>query len=461
MAGGGGYNTGFLATPRAVVPTPVESLEEFRVATNNAGAEFTRSAGAEVQMVTKRGTNSWHGAGYWYHQNDELNANNWFRNNGFWYPTVAPIENPEWRDNRYGGKIGGPIWKNRTFFFLHEEERHFFTQAVFSRLVPTAALRAGILEFRDPATGNIVPFNLNAVPTVDPGAVAGDPNAGPTIPRSGLDLRFPCGSTGAAGLGVNVSPAIAATWNIMPLPNDFSGGDGLRTANFTAPEANTSNEHFAVLRLDHKINDKWDFMASYRYSVSAIQPPNTQEDISGTASGCKKGVVCALANRPLQPRYLVTGVTGRLTPNLVNEFHFDWLRHWWSWIAPGARIPVIDPSLSDTALQIWQESRVNGLVPINVDTQNARQRVWNGQDYTFNDNLSWIKGKHAWSFGGRAQLQHFLHVRDDKVVGGLTTPIYYVVRGGQFLDIGGIPITSDVRSSDRSTYRRAYISALG
>src|SRR5438874_2097576 len=82
MEGGGGYNTGFVATPRAVVPTPVESLEEFRVATNNAGAEFTRSAGAEVQMVTKRGTNSWHGAGYWYHQNDELNANNWFRNNG-------------------------------------------------------------------------------------------------------------------------------------------------------------------------------------------------------------------------------------------------------------------------------------------------------------------------------------------------------------------------------------------
>src|SRR5436189_260921 len=83
---------------------------------------------------------------------------NWFRNNGFGNGT--PIENPEWRDNRYGGKIGGPIWKNRTFFFLHEEERHFFTQAVFSRLVPTAALRAGILEFKD-ASGNIIPYNLN------------------------------------------------------------------------------------------------------------------------------------------------------------------------------------------------------------------------------------------------------------------------------------------------------------
>src|SRR5437660_320672 len=174
MEGGGGYNTGFVATPRAVVPTPVESLEEFRVQTNNAGVDFTRSLGAEVQMVTRRGSNDWHGAGYWYHQNDELNANNWFRNNGFGDSTSAPIENPEWRDNRYGGKIGGPIWKNRTFFFLHEEERHFFTQAAFSRLVPTAALRAGVLEFQDCAkgfdtggtglAGNSVAFNPNPNP---------------------------------------------------------------------------------------------------------------------------------------------------------------------------------------------------------------------------------------------------------------------------------------------------------
>ena len=192
MEGGGGYNTGFQATPRAVVPTPIESLEEFRVATNNTGTDFTRSAGAEVQMVTKRGTNDWHGAGYWYHQNDELNANDWFRNNGFGSGT--PIENPEWRDNRYGGKIGGPIWKNRTFFFLHEEERHFFTQAVFSRLSPTAALRAGIIEVSDGTA-----YNLNPTPTVDPGAFPGDPNTGKTIAPSGLNSSGNVCTVGSVG----------------------------------------------------------------------------------------------------------------------------------------------------------------------------------------------------------------------------------------------------------------------
>ena len=488
MEGGGGYNTGFVATPRAVVPTPVESLEEFRVATNNAGSDFTRSAGAEVQMVTKRGTNDWHGAGYWYHQNDELNANDWFRN-------FLGIPQPEWRDNRYGGKIGGPIWKNRTFFFLHEEERHFFTQAAFSRLVPTAALRAGVLEFQDCAKGfdtggtclggNIVAYNLN------PNAVTlgpGDPLAGQTVQPSGLDGGGNLCTVGSLGCNpldprqIGVSPAIAATWNTMPLPNDLSGGDGLRTANFTGPEANISNEHFAVLRLDHKISDKWDFMASYRYSTSAIQPPNIQEDISGIAPGCQKGVVCALASRPLQPRYLVTGVTGRVTPNLVNEFHFNWLRHWWSWIAPGAKMAVIPNSLSDTPLQIWRESRTDGMVPINVNTQQARERVWNGQDYTWSDNLTWIKGKHAFSFGGRAQIEHFLHVRDDKVTGGITTPLYFVAKGGNFNNIGGLGnfrppdcapadnttnppapaiTTNCLQSSEHTTWGRAYISALG
>jgi hypothetical protein len=455
MEGGGGYNTSFVATPRAVVPTPVESLEEFRVQTNNQNVTFSRSGGAEVQMVTRRGSNDWHGAAYWYHQNDELNSNSWFRN-------LLKQPNPEWRDNRYGGRLGGPIWKNRTFFFLHEEERHFFTTEDFSRLVPTAAMRAGILEFKDTA-GNIVAYNLNPVATVNPGASPSDPNAGKVSPSSGLDPR-----------GKGISPAILAEWNRMPLPNDFSGGDGLRTANFSAPAPHTTNEHFAVARLDHKISDKWDFMASYRYSVTDDIPATWQVDIGGVTSGCKKGVPCPTASHPLQPRYVVAGLTGRISPNLTNDFRFDWLRHWWEWTSTGIDTPVIPTSLSDTPLQIFRENRTFGLVPINVDTQRARKRDWNGRDYTFIDNLTWNRGKHVWTFGGRAQLQRLLHIRDDKVVGGLTRPVYYVVKGGDFSNIGGfapgvsIPptcsaslTTNCLKSSDGTNWKRAYISVLG
>jgi hypothetical protein len=495
MEGGGGYNTGFIANPRAAIPTPVESLEEFRVQTNNQGVDFTRSMGADVQMVTKRGGNAWHGAGYWYHQNDELNANDWFRNrlgpvgSRTCPPPVESCQNPELRDNRAGGKIGGPIWKDRTFFFLHEEERHFSTPAVFQRLVPSAALRVGILKFR--VAGTVQAFNLNPTPRIDVAACSSpcndnDPRIGTMIPTTGRDSVTGAACDVGSSLtcttpidprNLGLSPAIAAEWARMPLGNDFTAGDAaLRAPFFTGTTPFLQNEHFVALRLDHKINNKWDANGIFRYSTSSILSPNHQTDIGGIAPGCQLGAPCNLSNRPLQPRYFVAGLTGRLTPNLVNEFNFDWLRHWWSWIAPGAHIPVPGlntgtnctiagtPQLcSDTRLQIWSESRVNAMVPINVDTQQARERVWGGHDYTFIDNLSWIRGKHSWSFGGRVQLQHFLHVRDDKVVGGITTPLYYVARGGQFLDIS-IPsstIPRGVRSGDRTAYRRALISALG
>src|SRR5437667_947630 len=248
MEGGGGYNNGFVATPRAVVPTPVESLEEFRVQTNNAGTDFTRSSGAEVQMVTKRGGNDWHGAAYIYHQNDELNANDWFRNR-------LKITNPEWRDNRYGGRVGGPIWKDRTFFFVHEEERHFFTQSPFQRLVPSAALRVGILKFRDATTGLVRAYNLNPTATLDPAATPtdNDPRIGTLIPTTGKDsvtgatcdvgTLVTCNPLDPRNLGL--SPAIAAEWAALPAGNDFTGGDAaLRSPNFTSAVPNVSNEHF-------------------------------------------------------------------------------------------------------------------------------------------------------------------------------------------------------------------------
>ena len=99
-AGSGQYSgTNFTANPRAVVPTPVESLEEFRVVTNNPDAGFGRSAGGSVQMVTRSGTNAFHGAAYEFLQNDVLNANTWTRNS-------ARQKNPALRDNRFGARFG-------------------------------------------------------------------------------------------------------------------------------------------------------------------------------------------------------------------------------------------------------------------------------------------------------------------------------------------------------------------
>src|SRR5205814_270327 len=164
-----------------------------------------------------------------------------------------------------------------------------------------------------------------ALPIFDP-VVCSSP-CNDNDPQIGTVLPADNGTLDPRVIGLN--PAIAAEWANLPAPTDFSAGDAaLRAPFFTSSVPNLANEHFAVLRLDHKINDKWDFMGSYRYSTSAITPANIQEDVGGIASGCKFGSPCALASRPLQPRFLVAGLSGRLTPNLVNDFHFDWLRHW-------------------------------------------------------------------------------------------------------------------------------------
>lgn len=413
---GGGYNTGFTATPRAVVPTPTESLEELRVTTNNPNATFSQSAGAAVQMVTRRGTNQWHGAGYWYHQNDNLNANTWTRN-------FVRQKNPEMRDNRFGGRLGGPIIPDRTFFFTHYEGRRFLRNEDFTRAVPTQEMRNGTLRFRD-AAGAIQSVN---VATIDPRAIG-------------------------------MSPIIRQIWNTqMPLPNNCASalGDGLNTCGFTSAVPFIVHEDFAVARIDHKFSDSWNLTTSYRYGVTEAAS-TAQVDIGGVSGGAV-GVPRATNSRPLQPRYLVVGLTGNITPNMTNDFRFNYLRHWWQWqpLTPGPQVAG-----TAAALAIGGESRTGGLVPVNVDTQNARSRTWNGKDYTFQDNVSWLKGNHVIQFGGRYTRQDMFHRRDDKVVGGLAVPVYQVLDGADVL-ITWNPTTLGARPGDAARLRNFYAAMLG
>src|SRR5229473_2528249 len=438
-AGSGQYSgTNFTATPRAVVPTPIESLEEFRVVTTNSGASFSRSAGAEVQMVTRRGSNAWHGAVYEYLQNNVLNANTWDRNS-------VGHPNPALRDNRFGGRIGGPIWKDKTFFFVNYEGRRFVSSTDITRRVPSCDMRLGILHFGG------VEYNLN------PGAVTDC--AGVSVPGSTLDPR---------SLGLN--PSIAAVWAKEPTGDSgalktATGADGVNTLGFTRPMGIPIREDFGVIRLDHVINSKWQLMSSYRYDKTSFTS-QVQADIGGLLPGDQLGVPKSTALRPLAPRYLVAGLTGQITSHLTSEFRFDWMRHWWEWatLHPSA-IPAPEggftqPNGLNAALSISGEGIGVGMQPINVDTQNARSRLWNGKEYNFFENLSWVKGNHLVQFGGRAGHQHFFHRRDDKVVGGLTSEVFTIGRLSSGSHVNGIPFPSGF-SGSASRWRADYASILG
>ena len=156
VSGNSDYYNNFRGGPEGPIPTPVESIQEFRVATNNPTASFSGASGSETILVTKRGSNNFHGSLYEFHQNDDLNANRWDRNR-------LGQPRPESKDNRFGGSLGGFIpglresWK--TYFYFNYERRRLVNTSQFQRLVPTDLMRQGILRFRD-ASGNIISYDL-------------------------------------------------------------------------------------------------------------------------------------------------------------------------------------------------------------------------------------------------------------------------------------------------------------
>lgn len=417
--GGGGYanqaGSGFSAEARASVPTPVESLEEFRVTTNNSTL-FARSAGGSVEMVTRRGSNNWHGAAYEYNQNTVYNANTWQLNK-------AGLPRGVWQDNRFGARMGGPIWKDKAYFFTMYEGRRFKKAAQVTRLVPSSLLKQGILQFKD-STGAVRQYNLATSTLCGTGTQACDPR------------------------GLGLSPIISQIWGFEPDGTNTSEGDGLNTIGYDFAVPVITHENFAVTRLDYKITPKWDFNSSFRYSVSDGTGAG-QVDIGGVRPGDTKGVPVATRALPTQPRFFVAGLTGRLTSQITNDFHYNFLRHWWGW-KPTSPFPQV--SGLGAAVQIFAESAGSGLVPMNIDTQNARSRIWNGQDHTFNDYLTWIKGKHLMQFGGEFRREHFFHARDDKVVGALTSPVYFATKSSDnTIPAANRPPTCDAAASPAIT----------
>ena len=145
---------------RTVIPVTAESIDELRVTVANPSVSFGRSAGSQVLFVTKRGTNQFHGSGYEYYQGAVLNANTWDNNR-------TGLRRPPLVDNRFGTSLGGPIWKDKLFFFFNYEGRRLPGTQTATRIVPTDSLRAGTLKFRD-AAGGILTVNPR---TLDPRAL--------------------------------------------------------------------------------------------------------------------------------------------------------------------------------------------------------------------------------------------------------------------------------------------------
>ena len=400
---GGIVSNAIGGAPTGVMPTPLDSVEEFKVNTANQTADFNSSAGAQIQVVSKRGTNAWHGTAYEYYLDNNWNANSW--NNNL---TGTPL--PSYHYSRFGGSGGGPIVSKKilggeTYFFANYEGFRWPNSATYEVAVPTAAMRAGILTFGG------VQYNLNTGTNCGPsGTAACDPR------------------------GIGINSLVQQLWNkYEPLPNETTSGgggcgglagssrcDGVNEQGFKANMSLPYTSNFGVARMDHDFGSKFHFNTSYRY-YKLIRATNSQVDIGGFFPGDTLGTPAALSVRPQQPWFFVAGLTINVTSNTTNDLHFSYLRNYWSWADPGG-IPQY--SQLGGALEPFGEFSTTVLAPYNVNTQSVRTRFWDGQDKFLRDDWTMLKGNHLMTFGGAYQRNFDYHQRSDNGGGINYQPTY-------------------------------------
>jgi hypothetical protein len=402
VAGGGGVYT----APTGVMPTPQDSVEEVKVNTSNQTADFDNSAGGEIELVTPRGTNRWHGGVYEYYLDNGFDANSWQNNQ-------VGTKIPQYHYSRFGGKAGGWIlpafWGGRTYFFGFYEGLRYPQSTTIEHAVPSANLRKGIV------TWNGTNYDLSS------GSSAVDPR------------------------GIGINPAIATMWGkYEPAGNDpgctaISGPycDGINEVGFRANMSLPLSSNDMAFRVDHAFSPKWNWYATYRY-YKLTQFVNAQVDIGGFFPGDKLGTPASVSPRPQQPWYLATGLVTNITSNTTNDFHYSFLRNFWQWTDKNA--PAQIPGLGG-AVEPGGEASINyALIPFNVNTQSIRTRFWDGQDHFFSDNVSVLKGNHLLQFGGQYQHDYDYHQRSDNGGGINFTTTYQLgdSSGGGLVDLSGL-----------------------
>ncbi len=350
----GGRSSVFDPNPSqgTVLRLTTEAVEEFRITTTNANANQGRSSGAQISLVSKSGTNSFHGAGFYFYRPTAFSANDFFNN-------LAGVERPSLARDVFGGAVGGPIKKDKLFFFYSYEGQRETKDEVVVRLVPLANLGQGQLNFVGGLPGEII--------CTSPGVPAGCiPAHAITLSTAQLNTIFP---------SVGINPAAVAVFADAARrypANDTSIGDGVNTGGFrfNAPTTVAQNTH--IVRFDYNING----------SQSLFLRGNYQTDLSNLTSYLPDTPSRALWEHPYG---FVVGHNWTISNNKVNNFRYG---------------------LTRQAFSQQGDSSANSISFRNVFQPSffARtlSRVTPVQNFT--DDFTVIKGNHTIQFGGNVRI---------------------------------------------------------
>jgi len=356
------YSNSFRGENVQLVQPSIEALQEFKIQTNAYSAEFGRSSGAVINATIKSGTNAIHGSVYEFLRNDALDANNFFSN-------ALGAPKPVRKRNQFGAAVGGPLVKNRTFWFADYEGLRDQEGIPRTRLVPTAAQKAGLFSVAvfDPFAAGRPEFSKNA-------------QGQWVIPQNRWD------------------PVGAKIVALIPDPN-VPG----TTIYASTPITTTRQDQFDV-RIDHQIASNKTLFGRYSFVDTTTFRP---APLPGLAEGSFNDAFGSNANRS---QGLAIGLTWIFSPAFVGDFRFGWGRGNYFTSPPNFGV---DGAAEVGLKNVPNDPAIVGGVPkVNIQGFDAvgrhtstpqfqTPRSWNPRA-----TLSLNRGKHFFKFG-----TEFLHVQ--------------------------------------------------
>jgi hypothetical protein len=390
----------------SVLPVTLDSVEEFRVTTTNYNADQGGTGGAQVSLVTKSGTNNFHGSVYEYHRNTATSANDYFNKqaqintclaNGTPLNATQCNQAPKLIRNIFGGSVGGPIKKDRLFFFANYEGTRRAEGQVVNSVVPSDTARDGIVEYPCVTVsqcpgGTVVGLSGKSY-TVAPGNYALSPQAIQAIDP----------------LHIGVNPNVMSFLNsgYWPHGNSATSGDGLNTIGYVFSSPISLIQDWYIAKVDYNVTRDGKHRVSVSGALANVSNPQAQflpgEAPEFTQVNYNKG--------------LIVGYTGVITNAIVNNFRYGYVRESVGNIGNSNQQWILLRGLNDQTGAITRSNQFQR--PIN----------------TFSDDVNWNHGRHTFQFGGVIGL-----IRD--ATANFTSSFSDGQVNSAWLDTGGITTTT-------------------
>ncbi|MGB2714515.1 MAG: carboxypeptidase-like regulatory domain-containing protein [Vicinamibacterales bacterium] len=362
-----------------VIFPSVDALDEFKLQTSTYSAEFGRSLGGVVNLQIKSGTNSLRGSAFEFHRNDAFDANNFFNNR-------AGRDKPDFKQNQFGGTVGGALLRDRTFFFGSYQGHRETQGQTFLSTVPTLAMRGGNFSelnrvIYDPQTGQPFPGNIIPNDRID------------SVARSILTQLYP-------------EPNTAGTRQ----------ANGQTISNYLINPIKERQDNQFDVKVDHNLSSSNRFFTRYSFQKThRLQPATLPHGDAGATFGAGDGNI--------KGQSLAFNDTQTLGSRWLNEFRFGWssIKFLMTPIdygtnpaqavgLPGINLNEVTSAMTQMTFQNIRNLGANGNQPL----------ITNQNDFQIFDNVTWSPGRHTLKMGGSITFRSREILNADSIVGNFS-----------------------------------------